>query len=42
MGCEGCIQEQQPNKDGAWKGWNEWPPPNGRDGGVPYLDIDFI
>jgi Calcineurin-like phosphoesterase len=29
----------QPKPDGPWKGWNEWPRPDGGDGGVPYYDI---
>ncbi|HEY5909971.1 MAG TPA: TIR domain-containing protein [Verrucomicrobiae bacterium] len=31
----------QPKPDGPWKGWNEWPPPGGGDGGIPHYDIDF-
>lgn len=31
----------QPKPDGPWKGWNEWPRPDGGDGGVPYYDISL-
>jgi hypothetical protein len=31
----------QPKPDGPWKGWNEWPRPDGGDGGVPYYDIEW-
>ena len=31
----------QPKPDGPWKGWNEWEPPGGGDGGVPYYDIKW-
>lgn len=31
----------QPKPDGPWRGWNEWEPPGGGDGGVPYYDINF-
>ncbi|VFM97192.1 MAG: WD domain-containing protein, G-beta repeat-containing protein [Candidatus Kentron sp. G] len=30
---------QQAKPDGAWKGWNEWPMPDGSEGGLPYFDI---
>ena len=30
---------QQPKPNGAWKGWNEWPMPDGGEGGLPYFDI---
>lgn len=30
---------QQPKPNGAWKGWNEWPMPDGSEGGLPYFDI---
>ncbi len=30
---------QQPRADGPWKGWNEWPRPDGGEGAVPYYDI---
>ncbi len=32
---------QQPKPNGAWKGWNEWPMPDGGKGRLPYLDIDL-
>lgn len=31
----------QPKPDGPWKGWNEWPRPDGGDGAVPYYDINL-
>jgi hypothetical protein len=30
---------QQPKPNGVWKGWNEWPMPDGTEGGLPYFDI---
>jgi hypothetical protein len=30
---------EQPKPDGPWKGWNNWPLPDGGMGGVPYYDI---
>lgn len=29
----------QPKPDGAWKGWCEWPRPDGGPGALPYYDI---
>jgi predicted phosphodiesterase len=31
----------QPRPDGAWRGWNEWPRPDGQDGALPYYDIEL-
>ena len=39
---EGSIKvwtRQQPKPNGIWKGWNEWPPPDGGVGGLPYFLI---
>ena len=30
----------QPNTEGAWQGWYEWPDPSGK-GRLPYFDIDL-
>ena len=32
---------QQPKPDGPWKGFNEWPRPDGGEGGLPYYDITW-
>jgi WD40 repeat protein len=32
---------QQPKPNGPWKPWNEWPRPDGGEGGVPYYDISL-
>lgn len=32
---------QQSKPDGSWRGWNEWPMPDGSEGGLPYFDIDL-
>jgi CheY-like chemotaxis protein len=31
----------QPKPNGAWKGWYEWPDPNGGPGALPYYDVNF-
>lgn len=31
----------QPKPDGPWKGWNEWPRPDGGEGALPYYDISW-
>jgi hypothetical protein len=31
----------QPKPEGPWKGWNEWPRPDGGPGGLPYYDIEW-
>ncbi len=31
----------QPKPDGSWKGWYEWPRPDGREGMLPYYDIEL-
>jgi small GTP-binding protein len=37
-----CVHTRcQPKPDGPWKGWNEWPRPDGGDGGLPYYDIEL-
>lgn len=32
---------QQPKPNGTWKGWNEWPMPDGSEGGLPYFDVEL-
>nr|VFK52056.1 MAG: small GTP-binding protein domain-containing protein [Candidatus Kentron sp. TUN] len=32
---------EQPHWDGAWRGWNQFPDPEGGRGKVPFFDIDF-
>jgi GTPase SAR1 family protein/predicted phosphodiesterase/uncharacterized Zn-finger protein len=33
---------QQPRPNGIWKGLNEWPMPDGSEGGLPYFDISLM
>jgi small GTP-binding protein len=32
----------QPTPNGAWRGWNEWPHPDGGEGAVSYFDLNDI
>jgi hypothetical protein len=32
---------EQPRPDGAWRGWNHFPDPDGGRGEVPFFDIDL-
>lgn len=41
LGSARVFVREQPKLDGAWRGWNHFPDPDGGRGKVPFFDIEF-